>query len=383
MERRHVVTGPELQQLCSDLGPAGHLALDTEFLREKTYFPKICLLQVCGNGVAACVDVLAIEDLSPLLELLAEKTRVKVWHSARQDLEIFQNEWQLLPEPLFDTQIAASVLGLGDQVGYARLVQDVLGVELAKDQSRSDWCRRPLQESQLHYAYDDVIHLEALYRRLSTQLEDLGRADWLDDDFAELVDPSTYRTEPEDAWKRVKGRQHLKGGRLAILQQLAAWREQRAMASDKPRRWILKDEVLVDMAKRPPSDLEALSRFRGIEERFISRNGEALLSCVRRGKEIPREQWPRERIPPRLNMQQEVTVDALAAVLKLVANANSITPAALGSRADLARLVTGADSCLSQGWRHMLVGDKLEEVLTGRQVLHIRDGEPVLESWPG
>ncbi len=382
MERRYVVTGSELERLCSDLAPSPHLALDTEFLREKTYYPKLCLLQVCGNDVAACVDVLAIGDLSPLLELLTEPTRVKVWHSARQDMEIFQNEWELLPEPVFDTQIAASVLGLGDQVGYARLVQDVLGVELAKDQSRSDWCRRPLQESQLHYAYDDVIHLETLYRRLSKQLKDLGRGDWLENDFAELVDPATYRTEPEDAWQRVKGRQHLKGGRLAILQELAAWREQRAMASDRPRRWIVKDEILVDMAKRPPSDLEALSRFRGIEERFISRNGEALLDCVRRGQSMPREQWPRERIPPRLNMQQEVTVDALAAVLKLLANANSITPAALGSRADSPpghrrRLH------LAQGWRRMLAGDELQEVLKGRQVLHVRDGEPVLESWPG
>lgn len=382
MERRYVETADALTRLCADLASATHLALDTEFLREKTYYPKLCLLQVCGNGVAACVDVLAIEDLSPLLDIIKAPTRVKVWHSARQDLEIFLHYWGILPEPVFDTQLAAAVVGLGDQVGYARLVKEVLGLELAKDQSRSDWCRRPLDEGQLLYAYDDVIHLAELYLKLKARLQDLGRADWLEADFAQLVDPATYRTEPVDAWLRVKGRQHLKGVRLAVLRQLAAWREERAIASDKPRRWILKDEVLVDIARRPPSDMAALSRFRGLEDRFVARHGKALLECVRRGQAEPKEDWPREQIPPRLSSQQEVTVDALSAVLKFLAEANSITPAAVGSRADIARLVTGAESSLEKGWRRMLVGKVLREVLEGRQVLHIREGRPVLDSWP-
>ena len=383
MEHRYIDSSEALDELCADLAPAGHLALDTEFLREKTYYPKLCLLQVCGNGVAACVDVLAVDDLSPLLSMLSELSRVKVWHAARQDLEIFLNEWGLLPAPVFDTQLAAAVLGLGDQVGYARLVQDVMGVALPKDQSRSDWCRRPLDEIQLRYAYDDVVHLEALYREISGRLDALGRAEWLAEDFAVLVNPATYRTAPGDAWQRVKGRQHLKGARLAVLRELAAWREERAVAVDRPRRWVLKDEVLVDIARRQPDTPALLSRIRGLEERTIGRHGEDLLACVRRGQAVPKERWPRERIPPRLSAEQEVTVDALAAVLRLLADANSITPAALGSRADLARLATGVDSAFDHGWRRALAGDVLKRVLSGEQVLHLRDGRPVLDAWPG
>ena len=383
MERRYIDTRDALESLCADLAPARHLAMDTEFLREKTYYPKLCLLQLCGNGVAACVDVLQVEDLAPLLALLAEPSRVKVWHSARQDLEIFLNDWDLLPQPVFDTQLAASVLGLGDQVGYARLVQDVLGVALPKDQSRSDWCRRPLEPIQLEYAFDDVVHLEALYRVLSARLGELGREQWLQEDFAALVDPATYRTDPEDAWQRIRGRQQLKGARLAVLRRLAAWREERAVAVDRPRRWILKDEVLADIARRSPETVAALTRIRGLDDRTIARDGKDLLECVERGRAEPPDRWPRERIPPRLTPEQEVAVDALAAVLRLTADTNSITPAALATRSDLARLVTGADSPLDHGWRRALAGEILRDVLAGRSVLRIRDGCPALEAWPG
>jgi ribonuclease D len=383
MERRYVDTAAGLLQLCQDLTSADHLALDTEFLREKTYYPKLCLLQVCADGIAACVDPLAIRDLGPLLSLLADPARVKVWHSARQDLEIFHHDWNLLPAPVFDTQLAAAVLGLGDQVGYARLVQDVLGRELPKDQSRSDWCRRPLDDIQLRYAYDDVIHLDALYVDLAGRLERLGRSAWLSEDFGELLDPGTYRTEPTDAWRRIKGRQQLRGAKLAVLQQLAAWREDRAMNRDRPRRWILKDEVLVDLARRPPDTIAALGRIRGLDERQIAQVGKAILEAVARGLALPRDQWPKETIPPRLSAAREATVDLLGAVVRLIADANSITPAALCSRSDLSRLVAGADSPLDHGWRRALAGDPLREVLAGKRVVRVHDGAAVLESWQG
>jgi ribonuclease D len=374
MERRFVDSVSGLQELCADLAPAGHLALDTEFLREKTYYPKLCLLQVCGKGIAACVDPLAIEDLTPLLDLLSAPSRVKVWHAARQDLEIFLHQWALLPAPVFDTQLAAAVLGLGDQVGYARLVQDVLRLELPKDQSRSDWCRRPLEEAQLRYAYDDVVHLEALYRELAGRLEKLGRSRWLAEDFAELTDPATYRTEPADAWQRIKGRQHLKGARLAVLQQLAAWREERAMAVDRPRRWILRDEVMVDIARRPPHEPADLGRFRGLDGRTAEKMGDLIVAAVRRGMALPKEQWPRERIPPRLAPAQEIVVDVLGAAMRVVAEANSITPAAVASRSELAKFVAGRETALDHGWRHALVGEILRKVLVGELVLTVSDG---------
>lgn len=374
----YIDTAAELDSLCSRLSTVEWFAIDTEFLREKTYYPKLCLLQVCGNEVAACIDVLAIEDISPFLDLLRDPARVKVWHAARQDLEIFLHRWNLLPEPVFDTQPVASVLGFGDQVGYARLVQEVLGVELPKDQSRSDWCRRPLDEVQLRYAYDDVIYLDALYRELSGRIDTLGRRDWLAEEFAALVDPATYRTEPDEAWQRVKGRQHLKGIRLAILQKLAAWREERAIARDLPRRWVMKDEVLVDIARRPPDSVDGLSKIRGLDERALKRDGEAILECVRNGQAMPKDAWPRERIPPKLSSEQEVTVDLLSAVVRLLADRNSITPSAVASRSDLAKLVSGADSALDHGWRYALAGKTLKQVLAGEKALRVDGGRALL-----
>ena len=275
------------------------------------------------------------------------------------------------------------MLGYGDQMGYARLVQEVLGVELPKDQSRSDWCRRPLEPTQLRYAYDDVIYLAELYRKLSPRLDALNRRHWLDEDFAELLRPETYRTEPTEAWLRIRGRQHLKGVRLAVLQQLAAWREKRAVAVDRPRRWILKDEVLVDVARRRPETLDDLARIRGLDTGAASSLGEAILDCVRHALAMPREDWPRERIPPSLTPQQEATVDVLAGVVRLVGEANTVTPATLATRGDLAKLVSGQDSALDHGWRRLLVGDLLREVVAGERVLRVRDGNMELVTCSG
>ena len=380
MQRRFIDKGDDLLRLCEQLDSASHLALDTEFLREKTYYPRLCLLQVCGAGVAACIDVLALDDLSPFLDLLNRQDKVKVWHAARQDLEIFHHLWGLLPEPLFDTQLAAAVLGIGDQLGYASLVQQVLGVELPKDQSRSDWCRRPLDQMQLSYAYDDVIYLEQIFLEFARRLDETGRTGWLSEDFALLVEPGTYITEPRDAWLRVKGRQQLRGVRMAVLQAVAAWREQQAMMRDKPRRWVLKDEVMVDIARRRPASVQDLARIRGLDERTLNRDGDALLAAVRQGLAVPKEAWPQDRVPPPLSVDQEVAVDLLAAVVRQVANEQKVTPAALAARGDLVKLVAGVDGALSHGWRRALIGDVLLGVLNGEQTLVLRDGKPVLAS---
>lgn len=380
MQKLFIDKKDDLLRLCDALQSASHLALDTEFLREKTYYPRLCLLQVCAEGVAACIDVLAIDDLSPFLDLLNQAHRVKVWHAARQDLEIFHHLWGLLPQPVFDTQLAAAVLGIGEQLGYASLVQQVLGVQLPKDQSRSDWCRRPLDAMQLSYAYDDVIYLEQIYTRLSRQLEEAGRTAWLNEDFGQLVAPATYVTEPGDAWQRVKGRQHLRGVRMAVLQALADWRERQAMARDIPRRWVLKDEVMVDIARRRPAGMQELARIRGLDERLLKRDGEALLAAVQSGLATPQEAWPRDRVPPPLDAGQEVAVDLLTAVVRHVANEQRITPATLAARGDLVKLVAGVDSALDHGWRRALIGETLQRVLKGEVNLVLRDGKPVLAS---
>jgi len=225
MQEQFIDRPEQLATFVEAMHGARWLAVDTEFIRERTYFPRLCLIQIASEEIAACIDPLKIEDLSPLKALLLDPGITKVFHAARQDLEIFLHIWGELPTPIFDTQPAAALLGIGDQVGYGNLIQQVLGINLAKDHSRTDWSRRPLQKAQMRYALDDVIYLGQAYRKMRRQLEEQGRLEWLEAEFESLADPATYALEPMAMWQRVKGRQHLKGVRLAILQQLARARE--------------------------------------------------------------------------------------------------------------------------------------------------------------
>jgi ribonuclease D len=220
----YVDTPAALDSLCAQLADASWFALDTEFLREKTYYPKLCLLQIATPDVVACVDPLALDDLAPLLALLADRNITKVLHSARQDMEIFYHLTGSPHAPVFDTQIAAPLLGLADQIGYANLVKEMLGVTLDKLHTRADWSLRPLGEEQLRYAADDVIYLAALYQPLLERLQSHGRLEWLDEDFRQLASPELYAINPENAWLKVKGGNRLKGASLSILQALANFR---------------------------------------------------------------------------------------------------------------------------------------------------------------
>ncbi|MDX9766009.1 MAG: ribonuclease D [Ectothiorhodospiraceae bacterium] len=370
----YVDTAAALDALCSRLEGRSWLTLDTEFIREKTYYPRLCLIQIADASEVACIDPLAIEDLTPLRRLLYDTRTLKVLHAAGQDMEIFHHLWGELPGPVFDTQIAAAVLGYGDQIGYGRLVQAVLGLDLEKAHARSDWDRRPLDPEQLNYAADDVHHLREVYLRLSADLERLGRGDWLSEDFAALSDPASYRPDPASAWRRVKGLQHLKGVQLAVLAALADWREREAMRADRPRRWILADEPLLEIAKRQPADPTALGRIRGVEEGTLRRHGQALLDCVTTAKRLPREQWPTLEPRRRLSPEQDVIADAAMALLKYCAESQAISPAALATRRDVEALVAGEDSALHHGWRAHLAGDEIAAWLTGATALAVRDG---------
>jgi ribonuclease D len=367
MQELYVDTAAALEQLCEQLSGSPWLALDTEFVREKSYYPKLCLLQLCNGEIAACVDPLQLNDLEPLKRLLLDPASTKVFHAGRQDLEIFHLLWQQLPAPLFDTQLAATLLGLGEQVGYAALVQSRLGVNLDKGHTRTDWSLRPLREGQLRYALDDVIYLGQLYLDLRSELERLGREEWLAEEFTLLSDPETYRIDPATAWEKVKGRQRLKGAQLATLQALAAWREQRAVASDRPRRWILKDDPLIDLARQAPQSLEAMARIRGLEPGQLKRNGERWLELIRASRALPDADWPTQRKPTkRLSANQEAIVDLLMCALRLLADQQQTTPALLASRHDLERLTVGErDIELLHGWRRRIAGDALLSVLSG------------------
>ncbi len=379
--QEHFIDTPEaLEALAHRLRARPWLAVDTEFLRERTYFPKLCLVQLASDTEAVCIDPLAIGDLAPLRELLLDPAVTKVFHAGRQDLEIFLHLWGELPAPVFDTQPAAALLGIGDQVGYGSLVQSLLGVNLAKDHSRTDWSRRPLEQGQLRYALDDVIWLGRAYREIRQRLESLGRLDWLEPEFQQLTDPATYAQEPMAMWKRVKGRQHLKGARLAVLQQLAAWREEQALARDLPRRWILKDDTLLELARRSPASRKALARVRGVDEALVQREGGVLLARIRRGLETPRESWPREKArPPKLTASEEASLDILTAALRLVAHRAGLSPQLIASRRDLAALLQGApDARLLQGWRWKVAGKPLQRLLQGNHEIRLVDGAPSL-----
>jgi len=376
MQEYLIDTQDALQQLCEQLRGSEWLAVDTEFIRERTYYPRLCLIQVCNGEVAACVDPLRLEDMQPFLDVLFDGSILKVFHAARQDLEIFWHDWQQFPLPLFDTQPAAALLGHGDQVGYANLVKQVLEVDLAKDQSRTDWSARPLQEEQLRYALDDVIYLGQLYLEMRGRLSDRERLQWLAADFATLADPATYAPDPSTAWKRVKGRQHLRGRQLAILQLLAEWREIEARRRDLPRKWLLKDDIMLELCRRQPRKLEALANVRGMDAGLVRKEGRQLLDLVLAGMERPKEEWPVEkRRPKALTVQQEVMVDYLGAALRLIAAEHQLSPQAIATHKDLQQLVRGESDCaLLSGWRRAVAGEPLTQLRDGDLKLELRDG---------
>lgn len=372
----YIDTPHELEAFCQQLKGSLWLALDTEFIRDRSYYPQLCLLQVSDGELAACIDPLAIDDLAPLEQLIYDPVITKVFHAGRQDLEIFLLKWGRLPQPLFDTQLAATLLGLGEQVGYGNLVETRLGISLAKGQARTDWSRRPLEPAQIDYALDDVIHLGPLYLSLFEELQKLGRENWLNEDFRVLADPATYQIPEEMLWQKIKGQQQLKGLQLAVLQQLAIWREQRAKDADRPRRWILKDEIMLEMARRQPKSTEQLERIRGVEQGLLKRQGQALLECIAKASQLPREQWPKaKKIPARLSPNQEALCDLLMAGLRLLAREGKISPAALASRRDLEQLVKGdRDLDLLHGWKGALAGKRLLALLEGHEELLVEQG---------
>ncbi len=376
---RYVDTPAALTALCNDLRDADWLAVDTEFIREKTYYPRLCLVQIGTADVVACVDPLAIDDLTPLFDLLNDAGILKVLHAAHQDLEIFHQLSGQVPTPIFDTQVAASVLGQGEQIGYGKLVQNALGLELDKSHARTDWSQRPLDDDQLNYAADDVRYLAQIYPQMRETLRELGRLEWLDEDFAAISDVSRFVVEPDAMWKKIKGVQFLKGAQLAVLQTLAAWRERQAMDKDKPRKWILSDDVLIDLARRTPTDERGLKKIRGLDDRAIERRGRKLLELIQEGRNRPKSEWPELKPRVRLEPEQEALADAAMAVLRQSSLDANISAGAIATRKDVEAVILGdEENALLHGWRAHLAGDQIREFLAGTLQLSARDGKLVL-----
>ncbi|MEK8090438.1 ribonuclease D [Thermithiobacillus plumbiphilus] len=373
-----LVTTPEaLQSLCDTLRQGDYIAVDTEFMREKTYYAKLCLIQVANDEVVAAVDPLSM-DLRPLWEVLADPRIVKVFHAARQDLEIILDLTGKLPAPVFDTQIAATVAGHEESVSYARLVEAITGEQLDKTLTRTDWSRRPLDEAQLRYAEDDVRYLRVVYKKLRDELKDTGRLSWVQEDFERLADPTLYQADVREIFRRIKKGQMLRPKQLAILRELAAWREETAMARNKPRKWIVDDDVLFEIARQAPASAEALGRIRGLHESQVREWGKALLAAVARGLEIPETERPVWREKRKLKPADMVLVDLLQALVRQRGLEQGVAAQLLAGRAELEALVANdPDAEVFQGWRGRLVGRELKRVLDGELSLRVVGGQLV------
>jgi len=379
---RYIDTSADLEQACRDLADQPYLAVDTEFIREKSYYPVLCLIQLASPTHCVCVDPLALQDLSPLRELLLNERTTKVFHAARQDLEILSLAFGKLPVPVFDTQIAATLLGLGDQLGYANLVKHFLQVQLSKGHARTDWERRPLSKEQIEYAADDVRYLIELFPIMRQRLSELGRLEWLQEDFTELTRPELYQAIPEQQWQRVSGVQKLRGVQLAILQDLAGWRELQAQQQDKPRKWILSDDVLLALAMQAPHETAQLERIRGINTGLIQRHGQTILDLVTAAKARSKQDWPQLSRRKSLSLAQEALVDATMAIVRLHSAKHQINHSALCSRHDLEAVICGdRQNALLHGWRREIAGQAVLNFLEGHSHISVNpEGELALST---
>ena len=367
----YIDTTASLGRLCERLRGAQWLALDTEFIRERTYYPRLCLIQIATPELVACVDPLAELELKPLIERLYDPAITKVLHAAQQDIEIFYHLFGEVPSPLFDTQIAATVLGQGDQISYAALVQAVTGMNLDKSQVRTDWSRRPLSPEQTRYAADDVRFLCDVYQIQQRELAERQRLDWLQEDFQQLSDPAQYQPNPEQAWRRIKGHGKLKSSQLVVLRALAAWREQQAMHLDKPRRWVCDDTVLLDLARLQPKNDAGLAKLRGRNDKFRKRQGAELIALINEARQTPRESWPKPVQYTPLSMPQDALLDVLMGIVKVCALENDVSPLSLAGRKDLERIIQGDDAPLLHGWRKRLAGEPVLDFIKGRTSLSV------------
>ncbi|MBK1661050.1 ribonuclease D [Paracraurococcus ruber] len=374
-----ITKAEELAALCERLRAEEFVTVDTEFMRERTYWPELCVVQLGGEEETAVVDALAEGmDLAPLGALLADRKVTKVFHAARQDIEIFLLKFGAVPNPLFDTQVAAMVAGFGDQVSYDALARSLAGAQIDKAHRFSDWSARPLSAQQIAYAAADVTHLRRIYTGLRTRLEREGRLDWVAEEMAVLNDPATYRTEPEKAWERLKPRTSNRRF-LGMLRALAAWREREAQRINIPRQRLVKDETLLELAATSPETPADLARARGISEGFAKgRSGAGLLAAVKDAKgeaEADLPHPPKDRGGPSPS-------PALVALLKVLLAAKSeehnVAPRLLASSEDLDRLATEAEPDLPalHGWRREVFGDAALALKSGRLALGV-DGRRV------
>jgi ribonuclease D len=377
-----LTTTDELAAVCDRFSRHPFVTVDTEFLRETTFWPKVCVIQIASPQEAVAIDALADGvDLSPFFELMANRSVVKVFHAARQDLEIIWRLARLIPAPLFDTQVAAMVCGFGEQASYLELVKAITRANLDKSSRFTDWSRRPLSPAQIEYAIADVTHLRDIYMSLRARLERSNRLEWLVDEMETLTSPATYEQHPENAWERLRHRAR-KPRDLAVLMELAAWREAEAQSRDVPRSRVLKDDVLIEIAQSAPKNAEALANLRSFPKGMErSRSGADILAAVERG--LARDPASMPRIERERRGSNGATVELLKVLLRQVTEQTGVAAKMIATVEDLEAIASDdrADVPALRGWRRTIFGEKALELKRGRLALAVENGKVVTFDW--
>jgi len=357
-----IATTKELTKLCQKLAKLPFVTLDTEFIREKTYYPELCLIQIAGKGIEALIDPLAKDiDLSPLFNLLQNPKVIKVFHAARQDIEIFYHLTGKVPTPVFDTQIAAMVCGYDENVGYQQLVSDIAGVSLDKSMRFTDWRHRPLTPEQEEYALHDVTYLRDIYIAFDKQLTQNGRMDWLKEEIAVQNDPGTYETDDNEVWRKIKV-PFKKPLQTHVFAKLCAWREKTAKEKNRPRKYILKDDTLIELAILMPEDADKMNSCRNLSGGFgKSALGQEILSVIRAAKSDPADNYPQNwEKPKNLTHTQRTLVDLYHLLLMIVGTELNVAPKIIASGEELKSLAMGnSDVPCMKGWRYEVFGQKV------------------------
>ena len=376
----YIANQENLEAFCARATSSSVLAIDTEFLREKTYWANLCLLQLATDEELVIIDPFAVRDLSVLAPLLRAENIVKLFHAGRQDIEILRREVGEVPHPIFDTQLAAALLGHSHQIGYGALVHAECGVSLRKVDSFTDWSSRPLSASQLDYAADDVFYLPKLYEKMKAELAHLGRLEWLDEDFAHLCDPKLYDVCERERFRHLKHVTQLEPRQLSAAREFASWRELEAQKRNIPRKWLVGDEQIVEACKREASTISELFMVRGMRERLNTRDARVVAACMKRGLDADSETWPdlgHAKSEPNVDVQ----LDLMTSLVRLRAKENGVAFQTLANHSDLVRLARGytEDVDMLRGWRRELVGNELLELLEGKISLSLAGDELVVK----
>ena len=372
-------TTDQLASLCEKLSQEQFVTIDTEFMRDKTYWPKLCLIQIAGDKDIAIIDPLADGiDLAPFYGLMGNPKVLKVIHAGRQDIEIFFHQGQTIPDPLFDTQIAAMACGFSDSVGYETLVGDLTGHRLDKSSRFSDWSRRPLKDHQLKYAAGDVTYLREVYSALHHKLKSNDREDWLEEEVKELTNPMTYTLDPDLAWKRLKLRGPVRKN-LGVLIEVAAWRERQAQTRDVPRSRVMKDDLIYEIVSQKPMSLEALDDMR-FAQKGLSRipGAKDLVEAIKRGTKMPKSDWPDVRPPaPPKTKGNGALVELLKVLLKLTSEQHDVAQKLIANVADLEKIASddAADVKALTGWRRDIFGQQALDLKGGQVAIAIQNGK--------